>query len=171
MQAGARSLKRPATARPLGRMHYRDDQDATRQSDLSERLNNRSRTQLCFVDATSITLSPCTTAIALGLKVFKHTRNNRAMTTTMPRLATSFTTPLSSLNANRSSFGPVSGLISRMRSDDQFASGSAPLARDIVFKQANQNSSTQSTIHLQQDWRLYAAALVWTNHTQTVAYQ
>jgi hypothetical protein len=51
---------------------------------------------VCFIGATSITLSPCTAAIALGLKVVKNARNIRATTTTIPRLATSFTTLLSS---------------------------------------------------------------------------
>jgi hypothetical protein len=41
--------------------------------------------------------SPChpLAAIALGLKVVRNARNNRATTTTIPRLATSFTTLLS----------------------------------------------------------------------------
>ena len=51
---------------------------------------------LCFIGATSITLSPCTATIALGLKVVKNARNNRAATTTVPRLANSFTPLLSS---------------------------------------------------------------------------
>jgi hypothetical protein len=51
---------------------------------------------LCLIGAASITLSPCTATIALGLRVVKNDRNNRAATTSIPRLANSFTPLLSS---------------------------------------------------------------------------